>query len=168
MKDPVLTRIDFRLIHGQVSTQWVVELKVDSIVIIDDQLPNDPLMKTILMMAKPRNNTLDLVTCEQSAEMWKNGWFDNHGNVMVLFKSTAMARKAYECGFTYPELQVGNMPGGPGKKCVMDVIYMDEQDAINVNEVAKAGCNVYLKITPEFPSFKTWEQARKESFPNIQ
>ena len=167
MKDPVLTRIDFRLIHGQVSTQWVVELKVNSIVVIDDELPSDKLLSTIMMMSKPRDNTLDIVTCEQAAEMWNNGWFDQHGNVMILFKSTAMARRAYECGVKYPELQVGNMPGGPGKICVMDVIYMDEEDARNVDAIADAGCKVHLKITPEFQSYKTWEQAKKESFPNL-
>ena len=167
MKEPVLTRIDYRLIHGQVSTQWVVELKVNSIVIIDDQLPNDQLMKTIFMMSKPRDNTLDIVTCDEAARMWNDGWFNEHGNVMILFRSTAMARKAYEAGVRFQNLQVGNMPGGPGKVCVMDVIYMNEDDAKNVDAVAKAGCNVTLKITPEFASFKTWEEAKKTSFPDL-
>ena len=37
MENLKLTRIDFRLIHGQVMTRWVAKYEIESIVVIDDR-----------------------------------------------------------------------------------------------------------------------------------
>ena len=166
MKEPVLTRIDYRLIHGQVSTLWVPELNANHIVVIDDESCNNSMLKMILELAKPRQCTLDVVTAETAGKMWKNGEFDGKGNVIALFKDTYNALNAYKAGFTYSTLQVGNMVGAPNKKKVMEVIYMDDQDAKNINEIEKYGVNVYLKITPEMGS-ETWKNVKAKVFPGI-
>lgn len=166
MKEPVLTRIDYRLIHGQVSTLWVPEVHANHIVVIDDASCNNSMLKMVLEMAKPRQCSLEVVTAEMAGKMWANGDFDNKGNVIALFKDTYNALNAYKAGFEYKTLQVGNMVGAANKKKVLDVIYMDEKDARNIDEIAKSGVNVYLKILPESGQ-ESWNNAKSKAFPNL-
>ena len=44
MQNLVLTRIDDRLIHGQVMTAWIKNKKADQVVIVDDGTANDEYM----------------------------------------------------------------------------------------------------------------------------
>jgi D-glucosaminate-specific PTS system IIB component len=48
-----LTRIDFRLIHGQVMTRWVKQYGITDIVVIHDKSANSPILKKILLNAAP-------------------------------------------------------------------------------------------------------------------
>lgn len=43
-----LVRIDSRLIHGQVCTQWLYRTKSKKVYIIDDQSAKDPFLSAIL------------------------------------------------------------------------------------------------------------------------
>ena len=53
MKNIVLIRIDDRLIHGQVVTQWIKDTNGNRILIVDDKLVNDRMMMRILKAAAP-------------------------------------------------------------------------------------------------------------------
>lgn len=60
MQNLVLTRIDDRLIHGQVMTAWIKNRKADQVVIVDDGTANDEYMIEVLEMAIPG---IDSVSC---------------------------------------------------------------------------------------------------------
>ena len=53
MKNIVLTRIDDRLIHGQVVTAWIKQYPINKILIIDDELSQNRLMERIYKAAAP-------------------------------------------------------------------------------------------------------------------
>ena len=57
MENLKLTRIDFRLIHGQVMTRWVAKYEIESIVVIDDRSAKSPILKKILLGAAPSVRT---------------------------------------------------------------------------------------------------------------
>ena len=46
-------RVDERLIHGQVAMTWTKQLKVQGIVVANDEAANDPTQKMALKMAVP-------------------------------------------------------------------------------------------------------------------
>ena len=54
MAELVLTRIDSRLIHGQVVTKWVGQSGANRIIVVSDELVNDEFMKNIYLMAAPQ------------------------------------------------------------------------------------------------------------------
>ncbi len=49
-----LTRVDFRLIHGQVITRWLKQCDINEIVTIDTQLSQDTFMQDVFKMAAPK------------------------------------------------------------------------------------------------------------------
>ena len=69
MKNIVLARIDERLIHGQVATQWLNLIAANTIVVADDKIPSDNFMTMILKAVCPRNCELHLLTAEEAAEL---------------------------------------------------------------------------------------------------
>lgn len=48
-----LMRIDSRLLHGQVATNWAKVLKVDRILVVSDQVARDNIRKTLIRQASP-------------------------------------------------------------------------------------------------------------------
>ncbi len=53
MSEIVLTRIDDRLIHGQVMTAWVKKTRANQILIVDEEVAKDDFMSEILKMSAP-------------------------------------------------------------------------------------------------------------------
>ena len=53
MKNILVTRIDDRLIHGQVVTAWIKQYPINKILIIDDELSRNKLMERIYKAAAP-------------------------------------------------------------------------------------------------------------------
>ena len=62
MKNIVLIRIDDRLIHGQVVTQWIKDTNGNRILIVDDKLVNDRMMMRILKAAAPPGVKVEVMT----------------------------------------------------------------------------------------------------------
>ena len=51
--DVKLLRIDSRLLHGQVVTDWAKNTAIERILVVCDQAAGDNIRKTLLMQAAP-------------------------------------------------------------------------------------------------------------------
>ena len=67
MENLVLTRIDDRLIHGQVMTAWIKNKKATQVVIVDDLVAEDDYMIEVLEMAIPDTS------CERTGSIKLSG-----------------------------------------------------------------------------------------------
>ncbi|WP_373127983.1 PTS system mannose/fructose/N-acetylgalactosamine-transporter subunit IIB [Dielma fastidiosa] len=61
-----MLRLDERLIHGQVATQWLRALSVDSVIVVDDNSANNKMLRNALMLATPSNLKTVVKTCEEA------------------------------------------------------------------------------------------------------
>ena len=86
MANVKLSRVDFRLIHGQVVTRWVGRLDITGILIIDDRSAKSALQKKILNGVKPAGVNLYIESVESAGEKWKAGEYDGDTNLMILFR----------------------------------------------------------------------------------
>ena len=73
-----LLRVDYRLIHGQITTSWVGQLGCDCILIANDKVPGDVLRKNALKLAKPPETKLVMKTVEDSIEAINSGVTDTY------------------------------------------------------------------------------------------
>lgn len=48
-----LVNIDDRLIHGQVATTWIKDYGIESVIIVNDAVANDPIQKSVAGLAVP-------------------------------------------------------------------------------------------------------------------
>ena len=65
-------RVDNRLIHGQVMTSWLNFLGANKIMVIDDGVAVDPLVKNILKSCIPANIKLAVFTEDKAVERLKD------------------------------------------------------------------------------------------------
>lgn len=66
-----ITRIDERLIHGQVAYAWTVMYKCQAIMVIDEEAVSNPIQKALLELACPRGTKCFVVSKEMAVELLK-------------------------------------------------------------------------------------------------
>ena len=140
-----LTRVDFRLIHGQVITRWLTQCQINEIVTIDTALSKDAFMQEVFKMAAPKGVKITIVNVEDAVKRQQEGAFDKN-RVMVLFKGVAELNAAVQAGLKLEKVQIGGLGGGPGRKAVNNAITLDRA------ELEKMGIEIYFQTTPDYPS----------------
>ena len=60
--DVRLLRIDSRLLHGQVTTNWAKVTKVNRILVVSDKVARDRIRRTLLIQASPPGINVNVIT----------------------------------------------------------------------------------------------------------
>lgn len=146
-----LTRVDFRLIHGQVITRWLTQCQINEIVSIDTALSKDAFMQEVFKMAAPKGVIITIVNIEDAIQQQAEGAFEKH-RVMLLFKGVKELHTAIQAGLKLDKVQIGGLGGGPGRKAVNNAITLDRADADMLLELEQLGTEIYFQTTPDYPS----------------
>lgn len=160
MENLKLTRVDFRLIHGQVMTRWAKKYDTKAVVVIDDRSASNMLLKKILLGAAPAGINVWVESVESAAAKWKDGQFPTE-SLIVLFKDTDTALRAYQAGVTYPSLQIGGIEGSGDKKNVYKNVVMSDAEAAQLRELGDAGVNVFFQPIPEDAEYSLEDALKK-------
>ena len=102
----VLARIDNRLLHGIVATQWAGRSGAQRIMIIDDTVANNELTKASMKLARPTGMAISIITEETALNNFKAGKYNDH-TVFVLVKKPETLVKLSDIGVKIPELVIG-------------------------------------------------------------
>lgn len=148
MGNLVLTRVDSRLIHGQVMTKWVNQVRANRIVVVSDELANDEFMRSIYLMSAPTGIQVDCITEAAAAEAYKSDVFGS-GNVLLLLPSLPALKRLYDAGIRVSSVQVGGLGGGPSRKVVFQNITLDDADAAILDELVGSGIEITFQTIPE-------------------
>lgn len=148
MGNLVLTRIDSRLIHGQVMTKWVNQVQANKIVVVSDELANDEFMRSIYLMSAPAGIEVVCLTEAQAVEEYAKDVFGS-GNVLLLLPGLTALRNIYDAGVKIASAQVGGLGGGPDRKVVFQNITLDDADAATLEYLVEDGVDVVFQTIPE-------------------
>jgi D-glucosaminate-specific PTS system IIB component len=148
MASIVLTRIDSRLIHGQVVTKWVNQSDANKIVVVSDMLVSDPFMKSIYLMAAPPGITVNAFGLDEAIAAWKDNQFGS-GKVLLLFGNLTDLHKAWHAGLAPEKVQVGGLGGGPERRVVFQNITLDDLDVEILKDLSSKGVNIIFQTIPE-------------------
>lgn len=143
----LLARIDDRLIHGQVVVGWAQTLKVEHIVVVNDEIVNNDMQKFLFRMATPSDINLSIFTIQQTAEKIKNRSFDNE-NVMLLFKSPEDVYKLLKSGGRIGEVNVGGMHFANDKIQLFDAIFVDNFDIEMFEKIKQFNVTLEVRMVP--------------------
>jgi len=161
-----LARIDSRLIHGQVCTQWIMRTSAKRVIIIDDDITADPFLFQVFMLATPVGITLDIYSTNEAGEKWKENKFGDPSPIIVLYKNVPMVYKAYHAGCKFVSLQVGGIGGGHGRKNVVGPIALDDEDGKMLNEMANDGMKIFFQPVPD-SSIVEWPDVKKKYYKDL-
>ncbi len=143
----VLTRVDNRLIHGQILEAWLPHVHADHIIVVEDSVANDPFQCQLMAAVVPSTIKVDICSHQQFAELWQSGSIDND-KLLLLFANPASALLAYRDGCHFATLNLGNMHVGAQKCCISKTLYMDDDDLQTLEELSNLGVDVSAQCIP--------------------
>jgi D-glucosaminate-specific PTS system IIB component len=161
-----LVRIDNRLIHGQVCTQWLYRTSSKKVYIVDDTASKDSFLSSIYKMACPVGVELETISTADAGKRWQENQLGTVEPIFVLFKDMPNAYRAYMAGFEYPELQVGSIGGGVGRKNVYGPISFSDEDAKMLDEMVNKGLHAYFQPVPDDRK-ADWAEVKEKNYPNM-
>lgn len=143
-----MTRVDFRLVHGQVAARWTRTLAATKIIVIDDATANDPFMQRLFSMTAPAGSKIFVYTIEKAIEKWNKNKFGK-GPIIVIFKDIESAKKTYDLGFTFESLNIGQVPKAEGRVQAYNTVCLSEAETDTLINLSDAGVDVYFWPTPD-------------------
>lgn len=149
MPDILLTRIDNRLVHGQVGVAWTTALGgCNLIVVADDKAAADPIQQS-LMKATAQNAGCGIrfFTLQKTIDVIHKASPSQH--IFLVVRDPQGARTLVEGGVPIDKLCIGNMHVGPGKVvCNEAHVYVDDQDLADLRAIRAKGVDVFIQIAP--------------------
>jgi PTS system mannose-specific IIB component len=142
------SRIDSRLIHGQVIEAWLPHLSVKRVVVADDDAAKDPLARAAYEMAIPPEVELVL---SPIADLDFEGLKTDAVRTLLLFRDVKSVVAARARGLPDGLLNVGNVHAGPGRVSVSRSVFLDEGDSQALTSLAHEGMDVRVQAVPSDP-----------------
>ena len=143
----LLSRVDDRLIHGQVVVGWAQNLKANHIVVINDDIIRNDMQKFLFRMATPSDIKLSILSVKEASEQLKKREFDED-SVILLFRSPADVCGLLENGGRIGEINIGGMHYGENKVQLFDAIFVGEEDVRNLLNIKELGVSMEVRMVP--------------------
>lgn len=147
----VLARIDQRLIHGIVVTQWAGYTKAQRLMVIDDELSQDELRKTAMRMSKPAGTGMSIISIQRAITNFQAGKYDDH-NVFVIVNEPQTLIPLLDAGIAIPEVNVGILFAGTDKTQISKMVAVNEAEVMALRELERRQVPVTLRYVPSDPN----------------
>lgn len=146
MKNIVLTRIDDRLLHGQVIVSWIPFLKIDEIVIVDDEYSKDEFMADLIKEAAPESISVHVLSPEKSAEYILSE--DKGKRVLLLSRDIESIRQLIGLKVPISLVNIGGMGYRDGREKYVNAIHMSQAELNMLKEISSDGIKVEIQMLP--------------------
>lgn len=142
-----LVRIDTRLLHGQVSTNWVKAVNPNRIIVVSDKVANDDMRKTLIQQAAPSGVRTHTIPISKLIEIDQDPRFGGT-KALILFETPQDVLAAVEGGVKFDHINIGSMAHSTGKTLVDRAISVDQADVDVFKELKSHGITFDTKRLP--------------------
>jgi PTS system N-acetylgalactosamine-specific IIB component len=142
----LLTRVDNRLVHGQVGMTWVNTLGANLIIVADDAVAADPVQQNLMDMVVPETVQNRYFTLEKTARIIDKA--APHQKIIIIIKTPQDALFLVEHGVPIKELNIGNMHFSEGKKQISSTVSVDNNDIETFKKLNDLGVRLEIKGVP--------------------
>lgn len=143
----VLTRVDHRLLHGQVAFSWTQNLGADCILIANDIVPNDEIRKMTIKLAKPQGVKLVIKSISDSIEALNSGVTDKY-KLFIVVESVEDAARLVK---GYPKIRsinLGGIKSREGTKKISKAINLLPREEELLKEMIENDVEVEIRQVP--------------------
>ena len=141
-----LTRVDERLMHGQVSVGWVPHVRATVVVVANDRVAADPLLAGICRACSSGVRVEVVPVAEAARRGAGSDWA--HDTVIVLFENLQDARRAMDAGLSVVRLNLGGLRHDAGCVCICDGVTLDNEDCAILRDLVRRGVDVDVRLMP--------------------
>ena len=123
----LLTRIDNRLVHGQVGVTWVKSLGANLLVVVDDTAAANEIEQQLMeVVAKSSGVGIRFFTIDRTIEIIHKA--SPNQKIFIVCKTPETVKKLVDGGVPIKEVNIGNMHFSEGKEQISKKVYVDEKD----------------------------------------
>lgn len=140
-------RVDNRLVHGQIIETWLPFTHARMIVVVNDELAGDNLRQEIMSLAIPAGVGIVFLAVSELSGYFARTPLDI-GEALILFSNCRDAQAAYEHGFDFPNLNLGNLHYAPGKRQVCPHVALSKEDESCLDFFKDRGVRLDYRCVP--------------------
>ena len=142
----LLTRIDNRLIHGQVATQWSGTLGANLILVANDKVAKDKMRQGLMDMAAPAGAQTRYFTIQKTIDVIHKA--APRQKIFIIVETPEDALKLVEGGVPIKVLNIGNMHMAEGKRQVATTVAVNEEDVATFKKLEDKGVKLEIQRVP--------------------
>jgi mannose/fructose/N-acetylgalactosamine-specific phosphotransferase system component IIB len=143
----VLTRLDDRLIHGQVVVGWGRHLDIDCFVVANDQVARDPMQRKLLPMAVPKELEVLISEVDEAPKIFQSDQLESK-RVLLLFATPVDVKRYLHAGGSIPSLNIGGMRPSVDKVEIHKYVSASPRDISIFWELNKIGLKMEIRLVP--------------------
>lgn len=147
MPNILLTRIDNRLIHGQVGMTWANHLGANLIVVANDKVADDEVQQNLMDMAVSNEVETRYFTVQETID--KIHYAANDQLIFLVVKTPQDVVKLVEGNVPIKKLNIGNMHYSDGKQQISSTVSIDEEDKKAFKRLQQLGVEMEIRRVPD-------------------
>ena len=147
MSKVIFSRVDDRLIHGQVVTGWLNYSGADQVVIVDDQTANDEFIKMILKAAVPPGFTMHVYTIQEMIDVY-NKSINKDDKLFLLVKTPKTILELINSGIKVSYVNIGGMGGAADRTKFYKNISMSNSEREDIKKLLANGVELSVQVIP--------------------
>ncbi|MGL5699184.1 MAG: PTS galactosamine transporter subunit IIB [Kluyvera sp.] len=143
----LLTRIDNRLVHGQVGVTWTSTIGANLLIVVDDEVAKDDIQQKLMgITAETYGFGIRFFSIEKTVNVISKA--APHQKIFLICRTPQTVRKLIEGGVELKDVNVGNMHFSEGKKQISSKVYVDNQDLSDLQFIKHHGVNIFIQDVP--------------------
>ena len=140
----VFSRVEERLIHGQITCAWAKVITFDAFMVVDDTAAGDEFMRSLLEMSVPGGKKLYIFD-EKSAPKKIN---EIQEKLFLLAKSPVTFARLIRNGVIIDKLNIGSVHFKPGKTVIYKTVCLSEEEFLMLKEIMQEGIPCEIQKLP--------------------
>ena len=145
----LLTRIDNRLVHGQVATQWNSTLGSNLILVANDEVAGNKMRQNLMNMAAPQGVATRYFSIQKTIDVIFKAAPRQH--IFIVVENPEDALRLVEGGVPIKKLNIGNMHMADGKRQVATSVAVDDADVAAFKKLQEHGVELSIQRVPSTP-----------------
>lgn len=146
----LLTRIDNRLIHGQVGVSWTTGIGANLLLVVDDLVAQDALQQQLMTATAASSGAgVRFWTIQKTIDTIHKA--APHQKIFIICRTPETVKQLVDGGVPITEVNIGNMHFSSGKKSISAKVYVDDKDIEDLKYIASKGIDTYIQDVPGEP-----------------
>lgn len=142
----IATRVDNRLVHGQVGMTWANTLDVNLIVVANDAVAADPVQQNLMEMVISDTVGIRFFSLEKTIRII--GKAAPSQKIFLVIRTPQDALTLVQGGVPIKKLNIGNMHFAEGKTQIAKTVSVDADDVKTLRELDKLGVEMEIQGIP--------------------
>ena len=144
----VLTRLDERLIHGQVVLGWGSQLRPDRYLVVDDELAASDWEQELYRLGAGDTEVIFSTVAEARARVPE--WRESPVRSILLARDVATLRGLAAGGLLRGQaVNLGGLHHGSGRREVLAYLHLSDDDVAGLTSLEEEGAQVWAQDLPD-------------------